>query len=189
MESGKPPIDPSLALINDEILSTQVRLMELYVKQAQATAANESARTQERLQAELAELQAELEQKNRALEKQKALFHQPERGRKADLRARPLPGQRLLEARETDLGTTDALRQRIAQLESTIQKAQLTTEIEAARARETWQAELAALKGELERKESPLQRWSRMARGLFSRDGKLPALGGWEEGVLWDLSA
>jgi chromosome segregation ATPase len=156
MESGKPPIDPSLALINDEILSTQVRLMELYVKQAQATAANESARTHERLQAELAELQAELEQKNLALEKQKALSHQPERGRKADLRARPLPGQRLLEARETDLGTTDALRQRIAQLESTIQKAQLTTEIEAARARETWQAELTALKGELERKESPL---------------------------------
>jgi chromosome segregation ATPase len=155
MESGKQPIDPSLALINDEILSTQVRLMELYVKQAQATAATEAARTQERLQAELAELQAELKQKNLALEKHKALSHRADR-READLRARLLPGQRLLEARETDLGTTDALRQRIAQLESTIQKAQLTTEIEAARARETWQAELAAVKGELERKESPL---------------------------------
>jgi chromosome segregation ATPase len=158
MESGKQPMDPSLALINDEILSTQVRLMELYVKQAQATAANEAAKAQERFQAELTALQTELKQKNLALESQKALFHQTDRNLKAGLRARLLGSQRLLEARETDLGTTDAqaLRQRIAQLESTVQKTQLTTEIEAARARERWQAELAALKGELERTESPL---------------------------------
>lgn len=157
MESGKQPIDPSLALINDEILSTQARLMELYVKQAQATAANEAARIQERFQAELTALQTELKQQNLALESQKALFHQTDRNLKAGLRARLLGSQRLLEAPETVLGTTDAqaLRQRIAQLESTVQKAQLTTEIEAARVRETWQAELAALKAQLERTESP----------------------------------
>ena len=158
MESGKQPIHPSLVLINEEILSTQVRLMELYVKQAQATAADEAARAQERLQAELTALQEELKQKNLALESQKALSDQADRNLKTDLRARLLGSPRLLEARETDVGITDAaqvLRQRIAQLESAIQKAQLTTEIETARARETWQAELAALKGEIERKESP----------------------------------
>jgi chromosome segregation ATPase len=111
------------------------------------------------LQAELTALQEELKQKNLALESQKAVSHQADRNLKADLRARLLGSPRLLEAWETDVETTDAqgLRQRIAQLESAIQKAQLTTEIETARARETWQAELAALKGEFERKESPPQ--------------------------------
>jgi chromosome segregation ATPase len=156
MASDKQPVNPSLTLINDEILSTQVRLMELYVKQAQATAANEAARSQERFQAELSALQAELKQKNLALESQKAISDQADRNLKADPRARLLGSPRLLEARETDFGTTTAqgLRQRIAQLESTVQKAQLTTEFESARARERWQAELEALKTELERKES-----------------------------------
>ncbi len=83
MDSSKQNMHPSLIVINDEILSTQVRLMELYVKQAQATAANEAARAQERFQAELTALQKELKQKELALETQQTISHQADQ----DLRA------------------------------------------------------------------------------------------------------
>ena len=73
MESSKQYMHPSLVLVNDEILSTQVRLMELYVKQAEAMAANEAARAQERFQTELTALQEELKQKEIALETQQTL--------------------------------------------------------------------------------------------------------------------
>ena len=60
---------------------------------------------------------------------------------------------------ELDFARSDAqvLQQRIAQSESTIQKAYASIEIEVARARETWQEELSALEGQLERKESSLR--------------------------------
>jgi chromosome segregation ATPase len=164
MESSKQHMHPSLVVINDEILSTQVRLMELYVKQAHATAANEAARAQERFQAELTALQKELKQKELALEAHQAVSHQADQHLRAELKAlqaQLLTSQRLLEDRKTDLAATrfeaGALRERIAQLESTVQKAQVTTEIEVNHSREALHTELAALKGQLEGKESALQ--------------------------------
>jgi chromosome segregation ATPase len=164
MESSKQYMHPSLVLVNDEILSTQVRLMELYVKQAEAMAANEAARAQERFQAELTALQEELKQKEIALETRQALSHQADQNLRAEvqeLRARLLATQCSLQVRQTELdfARSDAhvLQQRIAQSESTVQKAYASIEIEVARARETWQEELSALEGQLERKESALQ--------------------------------
>ena len=64
MDSIQQYTHPSLFLVNEiEILFTQVRLIELYVKQAQATAANEAARIREHFQAELTALQKDLRQK------------------------------------------------------------------------------------------------------------------------------
>jgi chromosome segregation ATPase len=155
---------PSLVLVNDEILSTQVRLMELYLKQAEAMAANEAARAQERFQTELTALQEELKQKEIALETQQALSHRADQNLRAEvqeLRARLLATQCSLHVRQTELdfARSDAqvLQQRIAQSESTVQKAYASIEIEVARARETWQEELSALEAQLERKESALQ--------------------------------
>src|SRR5215475_3004023 len=161
---SKQHTHPSLVLINDEILSTQVRLMELYVKQAEAMAANEAARTQERFQTELTTLQEKLKQKEIALETQQALSHQADQDLRAEvqeLRARLLATQCSLQVRQTELdfARSDAhvLQQRIAQSESTVQKAYASIEIEVARARETWQEELSALEEHLQRKESALQ--------------------------------
>ena len=111
---------PSLFLVNDEILSTHVRLMELYVKQAQAMAANEAARAQERFQTELTALQKELKQKEIALETQQTLSHQADQNLRAEvqeLRARLLATQCLLQVRQTELdfARSDAhVRERIA---------------------------------------------------------------------------
>jgi chromosome segregation ATPase len=164
MDSNQQYTHPSLLLVNDEILSTQVRLMELYVKQAQAMATNEAARAQERFQAELTALQEELTQKELALETQQALSHQADQNLRAEvreLRARLLASQCSLQVRQTELefAKSDAhvLRQRIAQSESTVQKVHASIEIEVARARETWQEELSALEGQLEKRESELQ--------------------------------
>jgi hypothetical protein len=68
MDSSKTYMHPSVLLVNDEILSTRLRLMELYVKQAEAMAAAEAARAQEHFQAELTTLKEELKQKEIALE-------------------------------------------------------------------------------------------------------------------------
>src|SRR5215831_4788891 len=140
---SKQHTHPSLVLINDEILSTQVRLMELYVKQAEAMAANQAARTQERFQTELTTLQEKLKQKEIALETQQALSHQADQDLRAEvqeLRARLLATQCSLQVRQTELdfARSDAhvLQQRIAQSESTVQKAYASIEIEVARARE-----------------------------------------------------
>ena len=164
MESSKPHMHPSLVVVNDEILSTQLRLMELYVKQAEAVAANEAARAQERFQTELTALQEELKQKEIALETQQTLSHQTDQDLRAEvqeLRARLLATQCSLQVRQTELdfarSDAHALHQRIAQSESTLQKAYASIEIEVARARETWQEELSALEGQLERKESSLR--------------------------------
>src|SRR5215468_10269641 len=161
---SKQHTHPSLVLINDEILSTQVRLMELYVKQAEAMASNEAARTQERFQTELTTLQEKLKKKEIALETQQTLSHQADQDLRAEvqeLRARLLATQCSLQVRQTELdfARSDAhvLQQRVAQSESTVQKAYASIEIEVARARETWQEELSALEEQLQRKESALQ--------------------------------
>jgi len=60
--------DPATLLRNEiEILFTQIRLMELYVKRAQASAAHEADHLRHQHRSELALLRAELEQKEQAL--------------------------------------------------------------------------------------------------------------------------
>ena len=51
---GSPPNDPSLLLLNEiEILLAQTRLMELYLKQAQVSAAHKAIGVREQHQANL----------------------------------------------------------------------------------------------------------------------------------------
>ncbi|MPZ78465.1 MAG: hypothetical protein GEU77_18330 [Deltaproteobacteria bacterium] len=60
--------DPATLLRNEiEILFTQIRLMELYVKRAQASAAHEADHLRHQHRSELALLRAELEQKEQTL--------------------------------------------------------------------------------------------------------------------------
>jgi chromosome segregation ATPase len=155
---------PSLLLINEiEILFTQIRLMELYVKQAQTTTASEAARARARFQAELTALRDELKQKELALATYQALARQADQNLRTqveEIRGRLLKSQQLLAARNSELEAatfeTGALRDRIAELELIVQKTQATSEIEAIRAREAFQIELATLKTELARKEAAL---------------------------------
>jgi chromosome segregation ATPase len=59
---------PSVQLLNEiDILLTQVRLAELYLKQAQAVAADQVARIQERYESQLEVLSAGISQKDRSL--------------------------------------------------------------------------------------------------------------------------
>jgi hypothetical protein len=59
---------PSGQLLNEiDILLTQVRLAELYLKQAQAAAADQVVRIQERYESQLGVLRAGISQKDRSL--------------------------------------------------------------------------------------------------------------------------
>src|SRR5258706_16270612 len=67
-QSNLPNSDPTFLLLNEiEILGAQTRLMELYLKQAQATAANNANRSEQQHQAELAALRAKLAEKEQTL--------------------------------------------------------------------------------------------------------------------------
>ena len=68
-----PPSEPSVLLLNEiDILLAQTRLIELYLKQAQATAASDASRLQQRHQAELARLRTELNDSKRTVEQHTA---------------------------------------------------------------------------------------------------------------------
>jgi len=99
MESGRQDTDPSVLLANEfEILSTQVHLMELCVKQAQATAADAVAR----VRTQLAALQGELKHPDLAPETRPTLSNQGAQSQESEvqeLRAPLSVGQRLLDSR------------------------------------------------------------------------------------------
>jgi DNA repair exonuclease SbcCD ATPase subunit len=64
---------PSVRLLNEiDILLTQVRLAELYLRQAQAAAADHVARIQERYESELENLRALIRQKERCFDESSA---------------------------------------------------------------------------------------------------------------------
>ena len=124
------------------------------------------------LQAELTALQKELKQKELALEAYQAVSHQADQhlqGQLKELQAQLITSQRLLEDRKTDLDASrfeaGALRERIVQLESAIQKAQTSTEIEVNRTQEALHTELAALKGQLEAKRIGVADASKFTQG------------------------
>jgi hypothetical protein len=102
MESSKTYMHPSVLLVNDEMLSTRLRLMELYVKQAEAMAATEAARAQEHFQTELTTLKEELKQKEIALEPNRRFSSSRlrPRSRFKELRARLLADQCSLQVRQ-----------------------------------------------------------------------------------------
>ena len=148
--------DPAILLLNEiDILLAQTRLMELYLKQAQATAANEQARIHEQYESTLATLRAEL------ADKEKQLQQRPVRPVEADLNAAVEQLQRELSEKQRWISSNeaafqrsnsevDALQQRIAQLQAENSTASNTAR-ESDRIRESLAADVAALNLELER--------------------------------------
>jgi chromosome segregation ATPase len=170
---------PSVFLLNElEILSTQIRLMELYIKQAQATAAAQATQVREQLQAELGALQIELKEKETALDTYQALARQADENLRAEiqeLRAQLLESQHALETRSSALefarSEAAELRQGLGQLESAVREARTAAQTEVAHAQKALQAELTALKTKLERKESALQRLQASIKELEAKLG------------------
>src|SRR5258706_11655544 len=130
-QSNLPNSAPRCLLRNEiEILGAQPRLMELYLKQAQATAANNANRSEQQHQAELAALRAKLAEKEQTLSQLEASMvadrHLSERVQEVE--AELADRQRIIDDRKAqltaarnDLATP---RDRISALESARQRAQ-----------------------------------------------------------------
>jgi len=160
-------------LLNEiEILLAQTRLMELYLKQSQATAANESARIHEQYQAELVVLRSALTDKEHALAKGLSAGGEVEKNLRDQIRSlenRLGENHSLLESRDAELqsakATTAGLHQRIADLENARQRARALDE-EAAMYRQGLQAELLALRDQLQKNQDDFQTQQSISRGL-----------------------
>jgi len=157
------PSDPAILLLNEiDILLAQTRLMELYLKQAQATGANQAARIDQQHQAELGQLRAAL------IEKEQAALHQAaDAAQQEDFaeRIRQLEvlldtKQSLLNTREGDLEAARveivALQRQIADLATAHQQAQAAT-LAATTNEESLQSELAALRQQIEQDQQNLR--------------------------------
>jgi chromosome segregation ATPase len=145
------PSDSAILLLNEiDILLAQTRLMELYLKQAQATGANEAACIEQQHQAELGLLRAALFEKDRAALQQAANAAQQENfaERIRQLEVLLDTKQSQLLSREGDLEAARdeiiALQRQVADLETAQQQAQAVT-LEATTQRASLQSELAAL--------------------------------------------
>ncbi|MGH7887362.1 MAG: hypothetical protein ACREPG_05820, partial [Candidatus Binatia bacterium] len=98
--------DPSILLLNEiDILLAQTRLMELYLKQAQATAANDAARLHQKHQAEIERRRADLAEKEQSAEKHAELIAQERKlaAQIDDLEAQLNHQQRSLDDRGTEI--------------------------------------------------------------------------------------
>ena len=163
--------DPAILLLNEiDILLAQTRLMELYLKQAQATAANENARIHEQYESQLATLRADLADKERQLQQRPVIAVERNLSETIDLLQRELgEKQQILSSQEVTFqrSTSEiaALQGRIAQLE-----ADNSAAVSAARAsnaiREGLAADVAALNQELERNRRELHHQQLAAREL-----------------------
>jgi len=163
--------DPSVLLQNEiEILLTQIHLMELYVKQAQATAANDAARRREEQQAESLALKADLEQREQQLKQYQtatsAVDHTLNRQLQA-LQTRLQDTEKLLHNREHKLQEANAeirsLREHMALVESEIRNRAAATH-EAERVRQGLQSDLASLRRDLEEKNAEILRFQATTR-------------------------
>jgi len=148
--------DPSVLLLNEiDILLAQTRLMELYLKQAQATAANETAKIDEQHQAELTVLRASLVEKEQAVLHQSAVIAQQQNmaERVDQIESQLKQKQQLLDTREREVeaGRADiaALHGQIAQLEVAVRQAQAAA-LQSTTEREKLHAETAALRQQME---------------------------------------
>jgi hypothetical protein len=134
--------DPAMLLLNEiDILLAQTRLMELYLKQAQATAANENACLRENYESELAILRSDLAAKEKQLHERPVVAVE-------QLQRELNEKQQLLSGHEAALQRASseiiALQNRINQLEgennAAVRAARETNAI-----RESLSAEIAAL--------------------------------------------
>ena len=146
--------DPAILLLNEiDILLAQTRLMELYLKQAQATSANENARLHEHYEFELATLRAELAAKEKQLQERPVVAVERNLSAAVEQLQRELSDkQQFLSGHETALqrstGEIIALQNRIAELEAETNAA-LSAARESNAIRQTLSAEIAALNQEL----------------------------------------
>jgi len=174
MDSAKfTKSDSTVLLLNEiDILLAQTRLLELYLKQSQATAANESARIHDEYQAELKRLQehsafGDNEQPHAA---RPSTTDVPERHLdESALQNELSEKQRLLEGRDAELQSAKAetaiLRERVAELEMVHQQAQAVAQ-EFAINRQDLQVELAALRHELKKNQQDFERQQVISRAL-----------------------
>ena len=166
---GYPQSDPSRLLLNEiEILLAQTRLMELYLKQAQVSAAHKAVAVDELHQAELAALRRALAEKEQVVATQsaneKTLAEQIE-----NLQARVGDQQNLLASKEGQQRQADAelagLRQRIVDLETAKKQSEAAAQRSSQTCRDQ-EAALAALRLELEENRRDFQRQQLLAQEL-----------------------
>ena len=163
--------DPAILLLNEiDILLAQTRLMELYLKQAQATAANDNARIHEQYETELTALRSELAAKERQLQQRPAV--DVNLGAVVEQLQRELSEKHQRQAGEEAAwqrsgSEITALHQRIAQLEGENQSA-LSAAREANAIRESLAADVGALARELENNRREFDRQQLTARQLES---------------------
>jgi chromosome segregation ATPase len=165
--------DSANLLLNEiDILLAQLRLLELYVKQSQATAARETARIHEQYQAELNRLRSrpalgDNEQSSFARLTTVGMAEQNRRD--SALQNALSEKQRLLESRDIELknaiSETAILRGRIAELELARHQAQ-AVEQEFAINRQDLQVEVAALRHQLETKQADFEQQQLVSRAL-----------------------
>jgi chromosome segregation ATPase len=165
--------DPAILLLNEiDILLAQTRLMELYLKQAQATAANEHARIHEQYESELATLRADLADRERQLQQRPAIAVAPDLSEIVDQLQRDLnEKQQILSSQEAafqrSMSEIAALQGRIAQLEADNSAAVSAASVSNA-IREGLAVDVAALNQELERNRRELHQQQLAARVLES---------------------
>ena len=163
--------DPTVLLLNEiDILLAQTRLLELYLKQSQATAANETARIHEEYQAELKRLREHSAFGDNAQPPaaRPSTTNVPERHLDdIALQNELSEKQRVLESRHAELQSAKAetviLRERVAGLEMVHQ--QVVTQ-EFAINHQDLQVELAALRHELEKNQQDFERQQVISRTL-----------------------
>ncbi len=170
-------------LLNEiEILLAQARLLELYLKQAEATAEDEMARLHERHEHELTLLRTQLAAKNEISigRESEPVIDNDARAQIESLEYQLADGRRAVESRDADLrnakGEADYLRDRINQLETAHQQAQAAV-AQAVLARQQLEAELDSVRGQLTDHQESLQEYQLVARqiqdGLQSQMGQL----------------
>lgn len=174
MDTSKyPKSDASLLLLKEiEILLTQIHLTELYVKQAQSTAANEAARIQNQHETELSALKLALAQNEQLLASRQQIAGAT--GKKLLERAQNLEQQanetqRRFDEREALLeharAEVAALRERIARLQAAKEEAEAKVQT-GIRERQELQSAFAALRQELEVNQRDFEHQQLVSRAL-----------------------
>jgi chromosome segregation ATPase len=144
-----------------EAAALQERLdqLELSNQQEKTVAANQAEEVRTVHQVEMETLRSELQQKEWALAQRQAALENLAQGHKAQvqkLEAKTLEQQQFAQSRSRDLEKTQAeaaaLRERIAQLETAVEHAELTGGYRAAQLQQHYEDRLAALQAELERR-------------------------------------
>ncbi len=150
------PSDPAILLLNEiDILLAQTRLMELYLKQAQADGANQAARVNQQHQAELSSLRAALVEKEQAaLQQAMSAARQENFAERIDQLEDLLDTkQSLLDSREGDLEAAraelGALQRQVVELETAHRQSQAAA-LAATTSSKSLQRELSELRRQFE---------------------------------------